>query len=208
MTADSIMNELQKMQQAAASDLDLQKLNEAKADLFRKLNEAETSLGNEPESIPDNKPTREIVAGDKVKLRSLGTFADVISVDRDGVLSLQAGIMKITAKPSEVILTEDDVQPEIKKQIRKSEAKLREMTAKPEIDLRGMNTDEAIPILEQFIDNARMAKLNFVTVIHGKGTGVLRKAVHSSLRREQRGIKSFRLGVYGEGEDGVTVVEL
>ena len=85
---------------------------------------------------------------------------------------------------------------------------MREVATKPEVDLRGMNTDEAIPVLERFIDNARMAKLNTVTIIHGKGTGVLRKAVHNSLRREKRGIKSFRLGVYGEGEDGVTVVEL
>jgi len=207
-TADSIINELQQLRLKAATDLDSQKLNEAKADLFRKLNEAESSLGNTSEKIEEKKPTREIIAGDKVKLRNLGTFADVISVSPDGALSLQAGIMKISAKTNEVILVEDEVQPEVKKQIRKSEAKLREMTAKPEIDLRGMNTDEAIPILEQFIDNARIAKLNFVTIIHGKGTGVLRKAVHSSLRREQRGIKSFRLGVYGEGEDGVTVVEL
>jgi len=207
-TADSIMNELQKMRRKAASDMDLQKLNDSKAELFRKLNEAEDSLGSAAADDEYKPPTRKIVPGDKVKLRSLGTLADVISVSPDGALSLQAGIMKVSAKLNEVMLVEDEVQPEIKSQIRKSEAKLREMAAKPEIDLRGMNVDEAMPVLEQFIDNARMAKLNYVTVIHGKGTGVLRKAVHGSLRREQRGIKSFRLGVYGEGEDGVTVVEL
>jgi len=207
-TADSVMNELQEMRKKAADELNAQNLNDTKADLFRKLNEAEQSLGNVSEEVESKKPTREIIAGDKVRLRGLGTLADVISVNPDGALSLQAGIMKVFAKISEVDLVEDEVQPEVKRQIRKSEAKLREMTAKPEIDLRGMNVDEAIPVLEQFIDNARMAKLNFVTVIHGKGTGVLRKAVHGSLRREQRGIKSFRLGVYGEGEDGVTVVEL
>jgi DNA mismatch repair protein MutS2 len=62
--------------------------------------------------------------------------------------------------------------------------------------------------MERFLDNARLAKLNIVTIIHGKGTGVLRKAVHNNLRREQRSIKSYRLGLYGEGEDGVTIVEL
>ena len=207
-TADEIMNELQRMRNKAAIDLDRQNLNDAKADMFRKLNEAEDSLGVVIEDDGYEPPSRDIVPGDKVKLRSLGTFADVISVSSDGILSLQAGIMKITARVDEVSLIETGTLPEIKKQIRKSEAKLREMTAKPEVDLRGMNTDEAIPILERFIDNARMAKLSTVTVIHGKGTGVLRKAVHNSLRREQRGIKSFRLGIYGEGEDGVTIVEL
>jgi len=132
----------------------------------------------------------------------------VISVSPDGVLALQAGIIKITARIDEVIPVDNEMQPEVKNYIKKSEARLREMVAKPEVDLRGMNTDEAIPVLERFIDNARMAKLSSVTIIHGKGTGVLRKAVHNNLRREQRGIKSFRLGVYGEGEDGVTVVEL
>ena len=63
-------------------------------------------------------------------------------------------------------------------------------------------------MLERFLDSARMAKLNSVTVIHGKGTGALRQAVHQCLRREQRVIKSFRLGRFGEGEDGVTIVEL
>ena len=79
--------------------------------------------------------------------------------------------------------------------------------AKAEIDLRGMMTDEAIPLVERFLDNAKMGKLNVVTIIHGKGTGALRKAVHECLRRE-KGIKNFRLGTFGEGESGVTVVEL
>jgi len=207
-TADSIMDELQKMRRDAARDANAQNLNDAKADMFRRLNEAEDALGGISEETDPTPPSREIVPGDKVKLRGLGTMADVISVNSDGILSLQAGIMKVTAKPSEVLLVASDMQPEIKNQIRKSEAKLRELSAKPEVDIRGMNVDEAIPIVERFIDNARMAKLNSVTIIHGKGTGTLRKAVHNNLRREQRGIKSFRLGVYGEGEDGVTVVEL
>jgi len=207
-TADAVLDELQKMRSKAITDLDSQKLNEAKADMFGKLNKAEDSLGEVIDEIDHTPPSRDIVPGDKVKLRGLGTLADVISVSSDGVLSLQAGIMKITSRVEEVSLVETELNPDVKKHIKKSEAKLREMTAKPEVDLRGMNTDEAIPILERFLDNARLAKLTSVTVIHGKGTGVLRKAVHNSLKREQRGIKSFRLGIYGEGEDRVTIVEL
>jgi len=207
-TAGAVIDELQRLRKKIESDADLQKLNEAKAEMFRKLNEAESSLSGSIEETEYKPPSRKIVPGDKVKLRRLGTLADVISVSQDDVLSLQAGIMKVTARLEEVSLVENETPQEVKKHIKKSEAKLREVLAKPEIDLRGMNSDEAIPVLERFLDNARLAKLNFVTIIHGKGTGVLRKVVHNNLRREQQGIKSFRLGLYGEGEDGVTIVEL
>ena len=209
-TVGAVMDHLQRLQQKAAGDINAQNLNDAKANMFRSINEAEVLLNEsiKPEEPDPKQPVKDIVPGDKVKLKSLGTLADVISVSPDGVLALQAGIIKITARIDEVIPVDNEMQPEVKNYIKKSEARLREMVAKPEVDLRGMNTDEAIPVLERFIDNARMAKLSSVTIIHGKGTGVLRKAVHNNLRREQRGIKSFRLGVYGEGEDGVTVVEL
>ena len=76
-----------------------------------------------------------------------------------------------------------------------------------ELDIRGLMTDEADLAVDQFLDNAVMGKLNVVTIIHGKGTGALRKAVHQQLKRHPS-VKGFRLGRYGEGEDGVTVVEL
>jgi len=207
-TAESVMEELREMRRKAASDADWQKLNEEKAELFRRINEAEDELRETAAVEEEVQQTRDPVPGDKVRLRGLGTFADVISVNPDGVLSLQAGIMKITVRKDEVTLVEGEQQPEVKQHIAKSEAKLREMVAKPELDLRGMTTDEALPLLERFLDNARLAKLNIVTVIHGKGTGAMRQAVHQALRREQRAIKSFRLGRFGEGEDGVTIIEL
>ena len=76
-----------------------------------------------------------------------------------------------------------------------------------QIDLRGMDSMEAVAATERFLDNAVMAKLEKVTIIHGKGTGALRAAVQQSLRRN-KAVKSYRLGRYGEGESGVTVVEL
>ena len=79
--------------------------------------------------------------------------------------------------------------------------------AASELDIRGYETLEAESIVENYIDSAVMAKLGTVTIIHGKGTGALRKAVHEMLRRN-KAVKSFRLGRYGEGEAGVTVVEL
>ena len=207
-TADSVIGELQELRRRAETENNWKKLNEDKADMFRRINEAKDAVNETTDEQDDEPYGRAPAAGDKVRLRGIGTLADVISINADGVLSLQAGIMNITANVDEVVLVESDVQPEIRKQIAKSEAKLREMTIKPEIDLRGMQTDEAIPVIERFIDNARMAKLTTVTIIHGKGTGALRQAVHRNLRQEKNHIKSFRLGRYGEGEDGVTIVEL
>ena len=84
---------------------------------------------------------------------------------------------------------------------------LRTASCAPELDIRGMMPDEADLVVERYIDNAYRAKLKTVTIIHGKGTGALRAAVQNMLRRN-RLVKSFRLGRYGEGETGVTVVEL
>ena len=90
---------------------------------------------------------------------------------------------------------------------RRGKIALRAAAAPSEIDLRGMMTDEAIAVLDRFLDTAMMGKLESVTIIHGKGTGAVRKAVREHLKRS-RYIKSFRPGRYGEGEDGVTIVAL
>ena len=113
--------------------------------------------------------------------------------------------MKLNAKPDEVYLLENETQSKAKKVI---EGKVRDLKAavQPELDIRGMATDEALPVLDNFLDAAYMGNLPNARIIHGKGTGVLRKAVQEELRRCKY-VKSFRIGVYGEGEDGVTIVE-
>ena len=174
----------------------------------RLLNEAERGIGGpvqEPEAPP---PTREARAGDTVELVSMGTKASVLSVNKDGTLQLQAGILKISARQSEVRVVEGETQSqkEARKIIQRAERTLR--TAAPrEVDLRGMMTDEAVAALESFLDTAMLGKLETVTIIHGKGTGAVRNAVRTYLKRS-RYVKAFRPGRYGEGEDGVTVVEL
>ena len=145
-----------------------------------------------------------------VELVKMGTRATVLSVNRDGGLQLQAGILKITARQSEVRVVEGEAQKtqkEAQRFVQRAEHKLRSLGASPEVDLRGMMTDEAIAVLDRFLDTAMMGKLESVTIIHGKGTGAVRKAVREHLKRS-RYIKSFRPGRYGEGEDGVTVAEL
>ena len=142
-----------------------------------------------------------------VELVKMGTQATVLSVNKDGSLQLQAGILKITARQEEVRVVEGETQQSAKKVVARAEHKLRTLGASPEVDLRGMMTDEAIGALDLFLDNAVLGKLNEVRIIHGKGTGAVRKAVREHLKRS-RYVKSFRPGRYGEGEDGVTIAEL
>ena len=147
-----------------------------------------------------------IRVGDTVELVRFGTRASVLAINKDGSYLLQAGIMKVTAQPDEVYLIEETKQ-QAKKIIERSQRAFRSAGASTELDLRGMSADEAIATLDIFLDNAMMANLASVRIIHGKGTGVLRKAVQDELKRN-RCVKRYRLGVYGEGEDGVTIAEL
>ena len=144
--------------------------------------------------------------GDTVEILSMGVKADVVSISPDRILTLQAGIMRVTAKEDEVVLVKAKEKPVVKTSKERSTATLRASVA-AEIDLRGMMVEEAIPVMERYLDNAMMARMNTVTIIHGKGTGALRAAVQENLRKNKL-VKSFRLGRYGEGESGVTVVEL
>jgi len=208
-TAEEVISEISKIQKKASKNQNRQSFNNEKANLLRRLNKAEEKLDAPSQKTrKPSPPSRDIIPGDRVLLNAIGTHADVIEINSDGSLSLQAGIMKVTAAVQDVTLVEKSELKDIKKQVAKSNAKLRTQTVKPELDIRGMNVEEALPVMESFIDNAKIAKLITVTIIHGKGTGVLRKAVHKSLKQDNHGIKSFRLGLYGEGETGVTIVEL
>ena len=205
--SDLALSELKELKKR--QDLDWQQVNDGRAEARRLLNEAERSIGGaaqEPEAPPPTRPAR---AGDTVELVSMGTRASVLSVHKAGTLQLQAGILKITAKQDEVRVVEGETQSqkEARRIVQRAQHTLRAAAAPSEIDLRGMMTDEAIAVLDRFLDTAMMGKLESVTIIHGKGTGAVRKAVRAHLKRS-RDIKSFRPGRYGEGEDGVTVAEL
>ena len=209
-TADRVFRELNEMKRRQRKEEDWQTVNDERAALKRSLNEAEGKLGRRPEE-PAPPPTRPARAGDTVELVKMGgTQAAVLTVNKDGSLQLQAGILKISARQEEVRVVEEAGATARKQAVniaQRAEHQLRSLGASPEVDLRGMMTDEAIGALDIFLDNAVMGKLNQVTVIHGKGTGAVRKAVREHLRRS-RYVKTFRPGRYGEGEDGVTVVEL
>ena len=207
------LDQLRKQQQRA----DYQTVNDGKADVRRRLKEAEAALHQHDEAAePIPAPSRPIAAGDTVELAGVRTAAAVLAVNGDGTLLLQAGKMKMTVKASQVRLLETAEEiAEKKKQAAKSRAGGSSATvqistgarASAELDIRGLETLEAESVVENYLDAAQRSKLGTVTIIHGKGTGALRAAVHQMLKKN-RAVKSFRLGRYGEGEAGVTVVEL
>ena len=209
---DEIFAELDALRKKMQQQADHQAINDAKVSAKKHLHAAEDALHLREETAePEMAPTRPIVAGDLVELPGVRTAATVVQVNGDGSLVLQAGKMKMTAKPEQVRLPEEQTQQKKKQQPapRTTPApQLRlERRASSELDIRGYETLEAESVVENYLDAAVMAKLETVTIIHGKGTGALRKVVHEILKRS-KAVKSFRLGRYGEGEAGVTVVEL
>ncbi len=210
--ADQVFQELSEMRKAQARADRALNENEARAALRRTLNEAEEAVSKrDARQEPIPKPSRPIRAGDLVEFPGVRQPAEVVSVGKDGTLQLKAGILKMKAKADEVRLIEDDERAARKKTpsvtIRQNADRALRASAARELDIRGMETLEAESVVENFLSAAVMGKLETVTIIHGKGTGALRKAVHDILRRN-KAVKSFRLGVYGEGESGVTVVTL
>ena len=205
--ANAAAEELKALKKQLSENADTQGINQRQAELRRNLNEAESKLraGQAERKRPE--PSRGVLIGDTVELLKLGTKASVIGINKDGTYQLQAGILKMTAKPDEVYLLENENPYKEKGGRPKHSGREMKMSAmNTEIDLRGMDSVEAICVLERYLDEAMRSNLNAVRIIHGKGTGTLRSAVQQSLRKNKF-VKKFRLGVYGEGEDGVTIVE-
>ena len=206
-TANAATEEIKALKKQLADNADTQGINQRQAELRRSLNEAEARLRTGAASKDRPAPTRGILVGDTVELLKLGTKASVIAINKDGTYQLQAGILKLTAKADEIYLLEQE-NPYKQKGGRPAhsgrEMKLSAMAS--EIDLRGMDSVEAICVLDRYLDEAMRSNLSTVRIIHGKGTGVLRSAVQQTLRKNKF-VKTFRLGVYGEGEDGVTIAE-
>lgn len=206
-TAEQVFAELDEMKKHKNDDEDAQRVNEARSELRRRLNRHEDSLRPAAAPAVEEHSSREIRPGDTVKIKSMGMKAEVISVSPERVLTLRAGIMNVTAKEDEVLLLEGESAKKKTSVSAAAAATLRTTVVASEIDLRGMEAAEGVLAAERYIDSAVMSKLKTVTIIHGKGTGVLRAAIQQMLKKN-KAVKSFRLGRYGEGETGVTVVEL
>ena len=204
--AENTFRELDRMRAQLREERDHQSVNAERAAVRKELNEARDAL-REVEEVPaEEKSARPVQVGDTVQIRSMGVKATVLEIAPDRTLTLQAGILKVNAAEDEVLLLENEKPARAPRRDSRG-VTLNTAAMSPELDIRGMETIDAAGVVEQYIDAASRAKLEQVRIIHGKGTGALRSAVQQILRRNRQ-VKSFRLGRYGEGETGVTVVEL
>lgn len=207
--ADQFMQELDALRKqsktaAAASD--------AKSRLRSKLKDMDNAVDPVDHRQKDNyRLPRPLKTGDGVRIVDIDKTGTVLApADASGYVEVQAGIIRTRVKLDNLrLLNEKTAKPKTTvggKRTRTLPSTIdREITS--EIDLRGKMTDEGILELDRFIDDAVMTNVDRITVIHGKSTGAMRQAVHNFLRSHPS-VKSYRLGVYGEGENGVTIVEL
>lgn len=202
--ADAIVKEIRKLQRDGAN---LNKIDDKRRQLKQKL----TSM--EPQSVrslSEHIVPKDLKVGDRVYIHSLGQSGIVTSPpDNSGNVMIKTGIMRVKIGIEDLSL-DNTKQQQPKQQSKRYSGSFRNTKAKdisPEVDLRGMMALEAIDKLDKYLDDAYLAGLERVTIIHGKGTGALRSAVQEYLRTNSH-IKSYRAGLYGEGEAGVTIAEL
>lgn len=198
--SESVIAELKKMKKNAAGG----DVNELRRRLDKESDALAEGLGQPaPES---GEAPKTVKAGDKVKILTLGAEGTVLAPpDEKGEVQLQAGMMKFKAPLSQLRMIRQE--PAKEKTTVKAKTGMMTRTVKSECDVRGMNLEEALDAVSLYLDEAVLAGLNEVYIIHGKGTGILRAGIQQDLRKNKH-VKGFRRGMYGEGEDGVTVVTL
>ncbi len=210
--ANSIIRELEKMRQQGAASIGL---DEKTRQMREKLKEKEDTIdaamarAKKPKKT-FVKPPKDLKPGDAVRIIDMNQDATVLSApDKTGTVRVQAGLIKLDAHITNLKRIEDNSTKVMTEKYARTSRSFdsKTKTAATEIDLRGQMPEEAVMNVEKFLDDCYLASVSPVTIIHGKGTGALRKAVHECLRR-YKNVKSYRLGKFGEGESGVTIVEL
>ena len=203
--ANRLLDELKEIKKKGAKDA-LANAEKTARNSFNKLDKIATS-GKEYKD--DYKLPRPLQIGDTVLMPETNTKATVLTLpDSKGKLQVQAGIMKMKISAKGLRLVEEKKKTMPKSIVRKTGIDSKKTrSASLEIDVRGMTVDEATLEIDRFIDNVQLNSINQFTIIHGKGTGALRKGIHTFLRRHPS-VRTFRVGLFGEGENGVTIVEI
>ena len=209
--ADELMKQIRKAQRATGEKgkAALEQTQQKKQALQRSLEHIEQSLST-PAPHRKGKPLQTVRVGESVHIADLNQVGTVLSApDAGGEVLLQVGILKMHANVSRLSAAEaqDQFFPAGKPPISPRKLHLTMRTVGPEIDLHGQDVEEALMNLDAYLDDAFLASYTEVRVVHGKGTGALRQGIQHFLRGHPH-VKSFRLGRYGEGESGVTVVVL
>ena len=201
--ADEILKAMRELEKLGISGGGRARLEEERKKLKESLEAKEKHIGHMKEN--EGEPIDKITPGMEAFLPSLNQKVIVVSMpDNKGEVQVEAGIMKINVKAKDLRKTKET---KVEKVRRKREVKLNLAKVESRVDLRGLDAEEACYKADKYLDDAYRANLGEVTIVHGKGTGILRKAINDMLKRHPH-VKSYRLGVYGEGGDGVTMVEL
>ena len=206
--ADETIRNFNKYGKAGAPVSEMEK---ERTKLRGKMDKAAQKMSEQKKaSVPNHNVPKKLRIGDSVKVISMNLKGTVHSLpNARGDLYVQMGILRSLVNINDLILLEEDATPGTKKFQKTSAGKIKmskSASVSTEINLIGKTTDEAIPLLDKYLDDAYLAHLENVRVVHGKGTGALRKAIQQHLKRIKY-VKSFRQGEYGEGDAGVTIVE-
>ena len=201
--ADEILKAMRELEKLGISSGGRKRLEEERKKLKDSLEDREKALIKERENAGE--AIEKVTLGMDAFLPSLNQKVIIISMpDNKGEVQVEAGIMKISVKLKDLRKAEKTKEEKVRK---KREVKLNLRSVESRLDLRGLDAEEACYRTDKYLDEAYMSNLGEVTIVHGKGTGILRKAINDMLKRHPH-VKSYRLGAYGEGGDGVTMVEL
>jgi DNA mismatch repair protein MutS2 len=213
--ADKTISEYNKWR-TNPSKADMKEMEKKRSNLRDRLKGYENEGAAKPKQT-SNLKAKDVHIGDLVYVISLESKGTISSMpDSNGRVDVTMGVLKMQLSLSDLTLVEestvstnvDSLKNEAKKSGKSSyRPNNKAMTFSPEINVMGMTVSEAISAIDKFLDDARLTHMSKVTIIHGKGTGALRKGIHEYLRK-QKHVKSYRIGEYGEGEYGVTIVEL
>ncbi|WP_279003831.1 endonuclease MutS2 [[Clostridium] scindens] len=207
-TADETMRNFRKFGKESISAAEMEKERER---LRKKMDAARSGMKMEPQKPRKQHKPGDFKLGESVKVLSMNLTGTVTALpDSKGNVTVQMGILRSQVNISDLEIIEEKPSYTAKQMQKTGKGKLKmgkSFSVSPEINLLGKTVDEAVAELDKYLDNASLAHLSTVRVVHGKGTGALRSGIHSYLKR-QKHVKSFRLGAFGEGDAGVTIVEL
>ena len=210
--ANSIIKELEKLRQSGVSKNLSQEITASREKLKKKEDSIDKKMENskKPRTVYHKLP-KDLKIGDEVLITTMSDqIASVEKLpDKNGMVGVLAGIIKMQVHISNLKKVEDKSSQNLAKKYISVNSSLisKAKTATTTIDLRGKNLEEALMDTQKFMDDCYLASVSPVTIIHGKGTGVLKNGIHQMLKKHKY-VKSYRLGTFGEGENGVTIVEL
>ena len=205
-TADSIVKEIRKRENGGGSSLEVEQI---RSKLKKKMEETQAFSGQSVKGPMQTISLKNLKLGDKVRLLNMHNVVGTVTElpDKNGMFTVSAGMLrtKVSAKEVEFIQHKEKEAPVRNQGKTAGLGRAKAMGISPEINLIGKMTADALPELNKYLDDAFLAKLPQVRVVHGRGTGALRKMVQDSAKKNKH-IESFRLGEYGEGSDGVTMI--